>query len=342
MNPNFSRLFNRHAWSDDPAFDELAEAVFVSLSSDSKEKLIVKSNNKGSVSTQTILKVVLVDQYLSYKQNPKLCTAFSRKTNSWIVSSQYNGLEIPRNIIDVVDALIEAEYLSNEDGKFYKKSDPSNKTSRIQHTKKLRTLFDTMDISPSSVDPHHREETIILRDKDDPEEEKAKDVEYKKLGLETPQVIEMRREVEAYNTMMQRHYVDVVSLAEPMLERETTNKKTGEVETQIIHIHPSNLFTRRIFSRGQFNKHGRWYGGFWQQLPKKGQDLRKDIYIDDEHTDEIDFSGLHPTLLALKKGHKIEGDRYDLGYQVCSTIPLSKQRDIVKRLVLIAINAKSR
>ncbi len=105
---------------------------------------------------------------------------------------------------------------------------------------------------------------------------------------------------------------------------------------------PSNLFTRRIFSRGQFNKHGRWYGGFWQQLPKKGQDLRKDIYIDDEPTDEIDFSGLHPTLLALKKGHKIEGDRYDLGYQVCSTIPLTKQRDIVKRFALIAINAKSR
>ena len=142
--------------------------------------------------------------------------------------------------------------------------------------------------------------------------------------------------------MMQRHYVDVVSLAEPILERKTTNKKTGEVKTQIIHIHPSNLFTRRIFSRGQFNKHGRWYGGFWQQLPKKGQDLRKDIYIDDEPTDEIDFSGLHPTLLALKKGHKLEGDRYDLGYQVCSTIPLTKQRDIVKRLVLIAINAKSR
>ena len=114
------------------------------------------------------------------------------------------------------------------------------------------------------------------------------------------------------------------------------------VYTQIIHIHPSNLFTRRIFSRGQFNKHGRWYGGFWQQLPKKGQDLRKDIYIDDEPTDEIDFSGLHPTLLALKKGHKLEGDRYDLGYQVCSTIPLTKQRDIVKQLVLIAINAKSR
>ena len=152
----------------------------------------------------------------------------------------------------------------------------------------------------------------------------------------------MRKEVEAYNTMMQRHYVDVTSLAEPILERETTNKKTGEVETQIIHIHPSNLFTRRIFSRGQFNKHGRWYGGFWQQLPKKSQDLRKDIYIDDEPTDEIDFSGLHPTLLALKKGHKLEGDRYDLGYQDCSTIPLSKQRDIVKRLVLIAINAKSR
>ena len=35
----------------------------------------------------------------------------------------------------------------------------------------------------------------------------------------------MRKEVEAYNTMMQRHYVDLVSLSEPMLE----------IETQIIH-----------------------------------------------------------------------------------------------------------
>jgi hypothetical protein len=62
MNPNFSRLFNRHAWSDDPAFDYLAAAVFVSLSSDRTKKLIGKSNNKGSVSPQTILKVVLVKQ----------------------------------------------------------------------------------------------------------------------------------------------------------------------------------------------------------------------------------------------------------------------------------------
>ena len=62
MNHNFSRLFNRHAWSDDPAFDELVETVLVSLSSDSHKKLIGKSNNKGSVSPQTILKVVLVKQ----------------------------------------------------------------------------------------------------------------------------------------------------------------------------------------------------------------------------------------------------------------------------------------
>ena len=153
MNPNFSRLFNRHAWSDDAAFDELAEAVFASLSIDSKEKLIVKSNNKGSVSPQTILKVVLVDQYLSYKQNPKLCTAFSRKINSWIVSSQYNGLEIPRKIIDVVDALIEAEYLSNEDGKFYKQTNLYQiNLSRLQELTALPENVVSMTPSPSHDD----------------------------------------------------------------------------------------------------------------------------------------------------------------------------------------------
>jgi hypothetical protein len=104
------------------------------------------------------------------------------------------------------------------------------------------------------------------------------------------------------------------------------------------------MFTYRVFSRGdtKFKTHGRWYGGFWQQLPKKSQDRRKDIYIDGEPTDEIDFSGLNPTLLALKHGKILKGDKYDLGQQVLDDLPLPEQRGVVKELVLIAINSKTK
>ena len=70
--------------------------------------------------------------------------------------------------------------------------------------------------------------------------------------------------------------------------------------------------------------------------------MRRDILIDGEPTDEIDYSGLHPTLLALEVGHRLTGDRYDLGTQICADIPLEDQRKVVKQLILITINAKSR
>jgi hypothetical protein len=52
--------------------------------------------------------------------------------------------------------------------------------------------------------------------------------------------------------------------------------------------------------------------------------------------------GLHPTLLALEHGKLLEGDKYDLGRPVLDTVKMSEQRNIVKELVLIAINAKSK
>jgi hypothetical protein len=177
-----------------------------------------------------------------------------------------------------------------------------------------------------------------LRDKD-AEDENTVSIKYE----DTPTTMRMRKVVESYNEMMLKHHVDVASLRKPIFEREHTNEK-GEVTKEVIPIGPDHMFTYRVFSRGdaKFRKHGRWYGGFWQRLPKKRVDLRRDIYIDGEPTDEIDFSGLHPTLLALEHGKLLEGDKYDLGRQVLERIPYSQQRNIVNELVLIAINAKSK
>jgi hypothetical protein len=70
--------------------------------------------------------------------------------------------------------------------------------------------------------------------------------------------------------------------------------------------------------------------------------LRREIWISDFPTDEIDYSGLHPSILAVETGHRLEGDPYDLGRKIVDIIPKDEQRAVVKLLVLIAINAKSR
>jgi hypothetical protein len=334
MDTDYSVPFNRHAWTDSEEMVQLVETIFTSLPAKTQQELVGRSNNKGSLGVKDILRIILADLYSTYKQDPKLCTGFARKHKDWSVKDRYNGQGIPRKIVDVVDALKKARYLRYEPGQSKKAGDSKDQRSRIQPTKNLKDLFKKLVLSPAEIETHRKQETIVLRDNAGVP---VKDYE------EIPAVIRMRKVVESYNDMMLKHHVDVASLRKPIFVREHTNEK-GEVTKEVIPIDPDHMFTYRVFSRGDtnFRKHGRWYGGFWQRLPKKRIDLRRDIYIDGEPTDEIDFSGLHPTLLALEHGKLLEGDKYDLGRPVLDTVKMSEQRNIVKELVLIAINAKSK
>lgn len=338
MDTDYSVPFNRHAWTDSEEMAQLVETVFVSLPERTQLELAGRSNNKGSMSVKDILLIILSDLYNTYKRDPKLSTGFARKHTDWTVNDRYNGQGIPRKIVDVVDTLKKAHYLRYEPGKSKKAGDDVNKRSRIQPTKKLKDLFKKLELRGNDISHNHKQETILLRDKDT-DDDKSINIKYD----DTPATIRMRKVVESYNAMMQRHHVDVASLRKPIYVREHTNEH-GEVSKEVIPIGPEHMFTYRVFSRGdtKFRKHGRWYGGFWQRLPKKRIDLRRDIYIDGEATDEIDFSGLHPTLLALEHGKLLKGDKYDLGRPVLDGIMMSEQRSIVKELVLIAINAKSK
>ena len=338
MDTDYSVPFNRHAWTDSVEMVQLVETVFASLPERTQRELVGRSNNKSSMSVKDILRIILSDLYSTYKRDPKLSTGFARKNTDWTVNDRYNGQGIPRKIVDVVDTLKKARYLRYEPGKPKKAGDDVNKRSRIQPTKNLKDLFKKLELRSNDISHNHKQETILLRDKDT-DDEKSVNIKYD----DTPVIIRMRKVVESYNEMMQRHHVDVASLRKPIYMREHTSEH-GEVSKEVIPIGPERMFTYRVFSRGdtRFRKYGRWYGGFWQRLPKKRIDLRRDIYIDGEATDEIDFSGLHPTLLALEHGKLLKGDKYDLGRPVLDGINTSEQRSIVKELVLIAINAKSK
>ncbi len=72
----------------------------------------------------------------------------------------------------------------------------------------------------------------------------------------------------------------------------------------------SHVHLRRIFARGQMNLGGRFYGGWWQNIPKN---YRRYITINGCQTIEVDFSTLHPTLLFLENKLDPPVDFYDLG-----------------------------
>ncbi len=92
----------------------------------------------------------------------------------------------------------------------------------------------------------------------------------------------------------------------------------------------SKLQLRRVFNNSSFEQGGRFYGGWWQILPKS---YRKYITIDDEATVEVDFTGLHPTMIYAIKGAECPDDPYELpGF--------TQRREAIKAAANIMINSK--
>ena len=82
----------------------------------------------------------------------------------------------------------------------------------------------------------------------------------------------------------------------------------------------------RVFNgglEGNWERGGRFYGGWWQQIDK--EDPAK-IYINDKPTLEVDFKAFHPNLLSNELGVKLSGDPYDLGKLVLPDVIYSESR----------------
>ena len=87
----------------------------------------------------------------------------------------------------------------------------------------------------------------------------------------------------------------------------------------------------RVYHDTDFTTGGRYYGGWWQTIPRE---YRKHIVINGKATVEIDYSGLHPAILYAKEGLALPSDPY-------SPILGEKYRNLAKKLFNALINAKS-
>jgi hypothetical protein len=100
------------------------------------------------------------------------------------------------------------------------------------------------------------------------------------------------------------------------------------------NVCPDDIALHRVFNDRNLEKGGRFYGGFWQQLPSE---LRSKILINGEATVELDFSGQHIGLLYAVLGHEIPDSRREDPYGCYddSRFP----RKLIKMAVLTAINS---
>jgi len=72
-------------------------------------------------------------------------------------------------------------------------------------------------------------------------------------------------------------------------------------------LYPAMRTLYRVFNRSSFACGGRFYGPWWQQIPKE---IRPNLLIDGEQSIERDYPQLHPNMLYGEIGVRLKGDAY--------------------------------
>ena len=338
-----SRPLDVHKWSEFPEvntfINDLWGKFLIPFPHHGKRKRGVQPKAKPKVQ----FKVLILDLFVCWAEDADQCIGVSRNRNDYLsVQSRYNRLHISPLIIEYCDQLRELGWIELINGSYHHDDPSKNRRSRIKAAEFLVDRFEEARFGIDAIDSFSEREPLVLKlksyDLDPLGNETAfnEEIEYE----ETEHTVRMRTTLSRYNDLLKNTHIDIRDLEIPLIVRQVMTKN-GPQE-QRIKITQSNKFVRRIFCEGSWESHGRFYGGFWQQLD---EDTRARIFMDHHETVEVDFKALHISLLYLcyvKEPFEAGRDPYSLACFDDYPEENSVLRSRVKRLTLQAINAKTR
>ncbi|TSK08708.1 MAG: hypothetical protein FPO08_05235 [Geobacter sp.] len=250
--------------------------------------------------------LVLQNLHLAFQMSPETYVAYSRNKNTY---SKADAGTAPFKVsygatIKIVDGLYELSVLEGKNGIHYDGHNPEYSflaafVARMRAKPTLSNLFPGAEAAAIKIVASEKE-LIILRDESD------KAVSF----VDNEEIRAMRAHLHLINSVNRRHFIALCMLDEEfrnLFRRINSDRYSGSASADIYF---GNTDLRRIFCNGTFEEGGRYYGGWWENLPKE---YRKFIRIDNRYVEELDYSCLHPTLLYLEEGLPVpEGDLYEV------------------------------
>jgi hypothetical protein len=333
-----SRIFNKFFWPDFRTYPEielLSEKLILII-----KQLPKFEKRKQEKKLKREMAVLLIDLYKNYLEDPHQYLGFYRNHNYYVIKriegtkkaaratskytgTVYNPCSIGRTIINTVDCLIELGYIENHKGmRFsgYKKG----RVSRIKATDKLIDLFRTSSINDDCLTNKPTTENVVMfRDED------KNNTKYE----ENEAIKEIKDLLFKYNDLLEETYIDLNLYGKPL---ENIHPKKLPIKVNL-----RNKYYRRVFNNIEsedgriISAGGRYYGSWTQQIPSK---LRQRIVMGDppEETEEVDFSTMHPTILAAINGFAFDTDPYEIeGYP-------KGYRPLFKLILLVLINSATK
>ena len=244
--------------------------------------------------------VLLTDLWKAVKSTPIRECSINKRSGWYSENPRYRApLLTYKQMIAVFDGLLKIGFIEVTREGYFDRTIYQGKTTRFVARDELLERLQELDGHPAiSIKPDMDAETIILRNKVD---DKKVLQEYE----DTPATERHRANLKKINSCFLKHWCDL----------EVQDTELAKLEARIAnHVtkEPIDFSQRtlvRIFSNGSFKQGGRFYRGWWQNVPSE---YRKYITIDEKRTAEFDFSQLNPHLLYHSKYKQLGSvDAYD-------------------------------
>jgi len=162
-----------HKWSDHPEIKELADRLYVEIGINLLDKA---GNRKARRTARDMLRVLLIDLYVNWLNDPSRAIGFSKNNNSYVVKSRYNQVFISPKIIKVEALLHQNGWVDELDFYHDKTGKADSYTTRIRASQKLRDAFMGMTVDLYDIHFDVDREVIILREKFEDEDGQIKKV----------------------------------------------------------------------------------------------------------------------------------------------------------------------
>ena len=139
---------------------------------------------------------------------------------------------------------------------------------------------------------------------------------------------QMRDNLNLINDCLKRHWSDLHLSDDEWVKLQRSLVGNKKYDYTPIRLHRQTI--RRIFNSTSFDIGGRFYGGWWQNIPSAYRGM---ITIDGKRTTEFDYGRLHPTMLYAQEGLTLSEDAYDIGIS-------AEHRDVIKQLFNAMVQMK--
>jgi hypothetical protein len=311
-----------YAWrvTEHPEVKDVIAALFAEME---EQGLVSK---RYSDQLRSNLTTIVLDLYVAYLTDPKLYVSYSRNRSDYGKGSRNKAIFLSYvHVIKSVDFLISNQYAEAIPGFRDPQNPYRSKLSRMRATEKLIHLFKKKKVVPGMMNRDKDEPLLILKD------ENKKPVDF----VETEETKRMTESLRVINKALEKFAI-LLYVTDEELKKLNERMKKNPDPGKRGPIDFKNKRLRRIFNNSSFQQGGRFYGGWWQNIPRE---YRKYIRMDGKHVVECDYSGLHINMLYAKEKLPMpEGDVYHLkGYSNDETF-----RRFVKRMLLVMVNADSR